>query len=57
MTRKQNELNQQEKKWFKEATKAWESQNFLEVVHKNKEKSIQAIILDPVLEIFFGIQE
>jgi hypothetical protein len=45
MARKEKKLNQHEKKWFKEATKAWKTLNSLEVVHKNKEKLVLASIL------------
>ena len=55
MARKQKELNQHEKKWFKEATKAWKTLKSLEVVHKNKKNPILASILDPVLNRFLGI--
>ena len=50
MAMKQKELNQQDKKQFKEATKARETLNFLKVGYKNKDKTILAIILNLVLK-------
>ena len=57
MAKKQKKLNQHERKWFKEATKAWDTLNSLEVVHSNKEKLVLALMLDPVLDRFLGIQK
>jgi hypothetical protein len=57
MARKQKELNAHEKKWLKEATKAWETLTSLDVPHKYNDKLILGSILDPVLDQFLGIQE
>ncbi len=45
------------KKWFKQATKAWETLISLDIPHKNKDKPVLGSILDSVLDHFLGIHE
>ena len=52
MAQKQKELKHQEKKWLKEATKAWETLSSMNISHSDKEKSILACVLDLVVEAF-----
>ena len=51
MARKQKELNTHERKWMKEATKAWETLTSLNILHKNKNKPVLGSILDQFLDI------
>ena len=57
MARKQKELNAHERKWKKEATKAWDILTSLPIPHEKKEKPLLGSILDPVLEQFLDIDE
>ena len=50
MAKKQKgkDLNAHEKKWLKQATKAWETLTSLDIPHKNKDKPVLGSLLDPV---------